>query len=227
MTLNGSHRQVCVCYYLSIRHILDKQCSTADLPHPDLTHIDVKVWVILKVFLKHKLTWGERLLPMVGLTALLWPVGGPKLSEYAGKLCRPDDRQYAEFPSWEDADELSPLWWTEVGGRGCGRWTVLVCSGAAEHKTWYFRFKFCEIKCLKSHKLIYEMSFQWEIKKCLTLGDRSRRVRTVWQLIRLKARHSRWRETARYEVVKSHQLVGSCLFPPSCPSVAEPHLKED
>jgi len=70
---------------------------------------------------------------MAGLTVLLCPVGLTKLSEYPEKLWRPADRQYAELPSWEPAAEPSPLWCTEVGGRGCGRWTVLGCSDAAEN----------------------------------------------------------------------------------------------
>lgn len=68
---------------------------------------------------------------MVGLTALVCPAEATKFSEYPEKPCRPEDRQYAELPSWELAEELSPLWCTEVGGRGCGRWTVLGCSEAA------------------------------------------------------------------------------------------------
>lgn len=71
---------------------------------------------------------------MAGLTVLVCPVGATKLSEYPEKPWRPEERQYAEPPSWEPADELSPLWCTEVGGRGCGLWTVLGCSDAAEDK---------------------------------------------------------------------------------------------
>lgn len=41
-------------------------------------------------------TCGERLLPMVGLTALLCPVGATKPSEYPVKPWRPEERQYAE-----------------------------------------------------------------------------------------------------------------------------------
>lgn len=74
------------------------------------------------------------MLLMLGLTVLPCPVGETKLSEYPEKLCLPEERQYPEPPSWEAADELSALWCTEVGGKGCGRWTVLGCSEAGESK---------------------------------------------------------------------------------------------
>lgn len=188
-------------------------------------------------------TCGERLLPMLGLTVLVCPVGDTKLSEYPEKPWRPEDRQYAELPSWEPADEPSPPWCTEVGGRGCGRWTVLGCSDAAENKTFYLKSHFGFIQnsfaavnkiipdsvsshLRKSFFLSIHFRHVWVCSAEPTLSYRSGSVGAVGQLIGLQAGHSWRRETTGNEVVKRHQLIGSCLLPPPGSSVAEPHLRE-
>lgn len=60
-----------------------------------------------------------------------------------------------------------------------------------------------------------------------TLGYRRRSVRALGQLVGLQARHGRRGETTGNEVVKRHQLTGSCLLPPAGSSVAKPNLREE
>ncbi len=60
----------------------------------------------------------------------------------------------------------------------------------------------------------------------LTLWDRRGRVRAVRQLIGLKTRHRRGWETTRYQVIKRHELIGSCLLPPASSSITKPNLQD-
>lgn len=142
---------------------------------------------------------------MVGLTALECAVGATKPSEYPEKPWRPEDRQYAELPSWDPADELRPLWCTEVGGSGCGRWTVLGCSDAAENQTFYLKSHIAktrnifaavvvrqfQILCFQTAKALLKTDINPKyIWVCLvepTLSYGSRRVGAVGQLIGLQA----------------------------------------
>lgn len=201
------------------------------------------------IYKMERRTCGERLLPMAGLTVLVCADGLTKLSEYPEKPWRPEDRQYAELPSWDPAVELSPLWCTEVGGSGCGLWTVLGCSDAVENQTFLLnthmllharKLQRCYCETV-SHSCSYQSDNRWwtfwyfkALKKCKwlcsdgpTLGYGGWRVWTVGQLVGLQAWHSWRRETTRDEVVESHQLIGSGLFPPPGSSVAEPHLGEE
>lgn len=60
-----------------------------------------------------------------------------------------------------------------------------------------------------------------------TLGYGRRSVRALGQLVGLQPRHGRRGETTGNEVVKRHQLTGSCLLPPAGSSVAKPNLREE
>lgn len=116
---------------------------------------------------------------MLGLTVLVCPAGVTKLSEYPEKLCRPEERQYAEPPSWGFAEEPIPAWCTEVGGNGCGRWTVPGCSEVAEKK--FLHKSQC---CLYKHEISDSfldsgVNTHFGFSRVFTLGDRSRRVGAV------------------------------------------------
>ena len=70
--------------------------------------------------------------------------------------------------------------------------------------------------------------FTCSINHCasfLTLCYRWGGVGAVRELVGGNAGHGwRW-ETPWDQVIKCHQLIGSCLLPPSCPPVAEPNLE--
>lgn len=58
-----------------------------------------------------------------------------------------------------------------------------------------------------------------------TLGETVGRVAGLCHLERRKCWHACGGISARQQVVERRELIGSCLFPPSGPAIAEPHLK--